>query len=169
MKKTIARLILLILLQLTSSGQLLAQDSTVAPGAFASDQPIEIVADRLEGDQHLGNVKFFGNVAAKQGDVTIYAEEFDIYYQPDSREMEKIIARTGVRIVQGERIATAELAVYYNQQGKIVLTGSPKVHQGQDLVAGDEITVFLNEERSVVTGKEGGRVNAVFHPQGEKP
>ncbi len=97
------------------------------------------------------------------------AEEFDIYYQPDSREMEKIIARTGVRIVQGERVATAELAVYYNQQGKVILTGSLKDHQGQDLVAGDEITVFLNEERSVVTGKEGGRVNAVFHPQGEKP
>jgi lipopolysaccharide export system protein LptA len=169
MKKTIARLILLILLQLASADQLLAQNSAVEPGAFASDQPIEIVADRLEGNQQLGNVKFFGNVVAKQGDVTIYAEEFDIYYQPDSREMEKIIARTGVRIVQGERVATAEQAVYYNKQGKVILTGSPKVHQGQDLVEGDEITVFLNEERSVVTGKEGGRVNAVFHPQGEKP
>ncbi|MEJ2200897.1 MAG: LptA/OstA family protein, partial [Desulfuromonadaceae bacterium] len=72
-------------------------------------------------------------------------------------------------IVQGERVATAEQAVYFSKEGQIVLTGSPEVHQGQDLIQGDEITFFLNEERSIVTGQKGGRVTAVFRSQGSKP
>lgn len=169
MNNVIYRLVLLALLLFGCCSPLLAQTPPSTLESLASDEPIEIVADRLEGDQQLGNAKFFGNVVAKQGDVTIYAEELSIYFQPDNRETEKIVAHTKVRIVQGERVATAEQAVYFSKEGQIVLTGSPEVHQGQDLIQGDEITFFLNEERSIVTGQKGGRVTAVFRSQGSKP
>lgn len=145
-----------------------AEEKKTGLAGYSSTEPIEIASDRLEGDDRAGFAKFIGNVIAKQGNATIYAEEVTIHYQTgDRREVEKVVAVGGVRIVQGERIATGEHAVFLNREGKVVLTGSPKVHQGQDSVRGDEITVFLNEERSVVTSKTGGRVNAVFHPQGK--
>ncbi|WP_432821093.1 lipopolysaccharide transport periplasmic protein LptA [Trichloromonas sp.] len=167
MKKMILHIVLLLVLSCAGMVSVQAEEKS-APGRYSSDQPIEIASDRLEGNDQAGNAKFSGNVVAKQGDVTIYAEELHIYYQSGSRGIDKVIALNGVRIVQGERIATGDKAVFFNQQGKVVLSGGPKVHQGKDFIQGDEITVFLNEERSVVTGKEGGRVNAVFHPQGDK-
>lgn len=143
-----------------------AEEGKTALAKYSGSEPIKIASDRLEGDDRAGYAKFIGNVVAEQGNATIYADEITIYYQTgDQREIEKIVAVHGVRIIQGERIATGDKAVFFNREGKIVLTGSPKVHQGQDSVQGDEITVFLNEERSLVTGKEGGRVNAVFHPK----
>jgi lipopolysaccharide export system protein LptA len=167
MNKIVLHILLLLVLSFSVTTSVLAEEKS-ALGSYSSEQPIEIASDRLEGNDQTGNAKFSGNVVAKQGEVTIYAEELSIYYQSGSRDIEKIVALNGVRIVQGERTATGDKAIFFNQQGKVVLSGSPKVHQGQDFVQGDEITVFLNEERSVVTGKEGGRVNAVFHPQGDK-
>ncbi len=167
MIKMMLHLVLLVTLSFGMISSVLAEEKA-AKASYAADQPIEVASDRLEGNDQAGNAKFSGNVVAKQGDLTIYAEELIIYYQTGSRDVDKVVAQNGVRIVQGARIATGDKAVFYNQQGKVVLSGSPKVHQGQDFVQGDEITVFLNEDRSVVTGKEGGRVNAVFHPQGEK-
>ncbi len=166
MKKMLWHIVLLLVLSFSAAASGLAEENS-ALDSYSSDQPIEIASDRLEGNDQAGNAKFSGNVVAKQGDVTIYAEELSILYQSGSRDIEKIIALNGVRIVQGERTATGNKAIFFNQQGKVVLSGNPKVHQGQDFVQGDEITVFLNEERSVVTGKDGGRVNAVFHPQGD--
>jgi lipopolysaccharide export system protein LptA len=166
MKKNVLHIVLLLVLSFSVTTFGLAEEPS-ALGNYSSEEPIEIASDRLEGNDQTGSAKFSGSVVAKQGNVTIYAEELSIYYQSGSRDIEKIVALNGVRIVQGERTATGNKAIFFNQQGKVVLSGSPKVHQGQDFIQGDEITVFLNEERSVVTGKEGGRVNAVFHPQGE--
>jgi len=157
MKKMVLHIALLLVLSVGMIASGRAEEKS-ALGSYSSDQPIEIASDRLEGNDQDGSAKFSGNVVAKQGDVTIYAEELTIYYQSGKRDIEKVVALNGVRIVQGERIATGNKAVFFNQQGKVVLSGGPKVQQGQDFVQGDEITVFLNEERSVVTGKEGGRV-----------
>lgn len=160
------RLTFLTILTLSLASFCGAEEGKAGLAKYSGSEPIEIASDRLEGDDRAGFAKFIGNVVAKQGDATIYAEEITIQYQSGGkREIDKIVAVHGVRIVQGERIATGDKAVFFNREGKVVLTGSPKVHQGQDSVQGDEITVFLNEERSLVTGKEGGRVNAVFHPK----
>lgn len=133
---------------------------------YASDQPIEITADRLEGDDQAGRATFSGAVVARQADVTIYAGKLTVFYPAGQREIDRVEAYGAVRIVQGEKVATGEKAVFFNKEGRVVLSGNPKVHQGQDFVQGEEITVYLNEERSVVTGGSNGRVNATFHPQG---
>jgi lipopolysaccharide export system protein LptA len=64
-------------------------------------------------------------------------------------------------------VATGSKAVFYQAEERIVLSGSPKVIDGENSVQGDEITLYLNDKRSVVTGGAGGRVNAVFTPKSE--
>lgn len=132
------------------------------------DKPIYITSDRLEADDAVNQVKFEGEVVAKQGDVVIYADRMTVFYRPEDREVERVEALRNVRIVQGTKVATGQKGVYFRNEGRIVLTGSPKVHQGEDFVEGDEITVFLGEERSIVSSEGGSRVNAVFHPKEQK-
>ena len=140
--------------------------SVPAGKGFSSDQPIDIRSDSLEADDAKRQVRFLGNVVARQGDLTIYAQEVAIFYAEGAGEIDRIEAYGDVRIVQGDKVATGRQGVFFNREGKIVLTGSPRLNQGENHITGAEVTVFLNEERSVVRGQEGGRVNAVFHPKG---
>lgn len=163
MLRQIAHLLLLCLL--------LAAPVSAAdvPGSgVGSDQPIDIRSDRLEANEAKKQMRFVGDVVATQGDLTIYAKELTLYYSEESGEVDRVEAIGDVRIVQGEKVATGQKGVFYNREAKIVLTGAPRVNQGEDFISGEKITVFLNEERSEVSGQEGGRVNAVFHPKGEK-
>ncbi len=131
-------------------------------------QPIDITADRLEADDAARKILFLGHVVAKQGEMTLYAREMTVFLQQEGEGIERIEAAGDVRIVQGERVATGEKGVYLQREGKITLTGNAQVHQGKDIVAGDEIVVFLQEEKSIVKSKEGSRVRATFHPQDKK-
>jgi lipopolysaccharide export system protein LptA len=107
-------------------------------------------------------------VVARQGEVVIYSAVLTIFYSEGSKEIDRVEADRDVRIVQGDRVATGEKAVFYHADGRIVLTGNAKVHQGADFVEGDVITVLLGEEKSFVQGREGSRVNAVLHPKEEQ-
>jgi len=133
------------------------------------DLPLEVTSDRLEADETAHRVTFYGQVVARQGEVVIYAEILSIFYAGNTREVARIVAENDVRIVQGSRVVTGGRAEYDNQTGIIELTGQPKVHQGKDAVSGDKITVYLNEEKSVISSKDGSRVNALFHPNEAKP
>ena len=137
-------------------------------GQASTDQPIDIRSDRLEANDAEKQMRFLGNVVARQGDLTIYAQEITIFYSEGAGDIDRVEALRDVRIVQGEKVATGQKGVFFNREAKIVLTGSPRINQGQDFISGEQITVFLNEERSVVSGQDGGRVNAVFHPKGQK-
>lgn len=126
--------------------------------------PIKIVSDRLEADDLARKVKFIGHVIVRRGDVTLYAQEVLVTYLQGKGDIEEIIASGEVRIIQNERIATAERAILYQKESKIVLTGSARLLQGKDSIDGEEITVFINEEKSIIKAEQGGRVQAIFHP-----
>jgi len=132
-------------------------------------QPLEVTSTTLEADNQAGTAVFSGDVVARQGDVTIYAGRMTIQYDNQAREVRRIVAEQDVRIVQGERLATAQRAEYDQASGEIVLTGEPRVHQGKNEVSGEKITVFIDQDKSIVTGNGNSRVNAVFHPGEKQP
>ena len=65
-------------------------------------------------------------------------------------------------------MATAEKAVYYQKDEKMVLTGNPVVKQGNDSIEGDRITIFLKENRNVVESSGDRKVRATIFPNSEK-
>ncbi|MGA7104857.1 MAG: lipopolysaccharide transport periplasmic protein LptA [Candidatus Deferrimicrobiaceae bacterium] len=140
------------------------------PGAWRSDeagrQPIEITADRLNADSGTESVTFEGNVVANQADVTLHADRLFAEYSRGQKAIEKITAEGNVRVVQGGKEARAAHAVFYNLEQRIVLSGGADLKQGENTLKGDTVTIYLRENRSVVTSGEGGRVRAVLHPQG---
>src|SRR5215471_13393511 len=82
---------------------------------------------------------------------------------PDTGRVQNIVAVGNVRIDQGARWAVGGQAVFDQGQRTLVLTQNPVLHDGPNVVAGDRVVVFLDENRSIV---EGGRkrVKAVLYP-----
>ncbi len=133
-----------------------------------SGLPVEITAQTLEAMQQQRQAIFTGEVVAKQGDMSLYCDKLVVYSLPDEDKIDRLEAFGQVRVVQLDRTATADRAVYRDQEGILVLIGNAKVHQGQNQVAGDEITVFLLEDRSLVKSGDDGRVRAIFFPKQEQ-
>ncbi|MFZ7112729.1 MAG: lipopolysaccharide transport periplasmic protein LptA [Desulfatiglandales bacterium] len=140
-------------------------------------QSIVINADALEINDADKIVSFFGNVDAVKGNFRIKAEKMTLYYlgnatngAPAGNEtrIEKIVATGDVQIFREEGgEATAQEAIYYQGEEKVILTGNPKLKQGADFVEGSRVILFLDEKRSVVEGTEGNKVRAVLSPEGK--
>ncbi|WP_052464867.1 lipopolysaccharide transport periplasmic protein LptA [Geoalkalibacter subterraneus] len=138
------------------------------PLGFSDKEPVKVTSESMEALSDPRRIFFTGDAVARQGDLTIEADQLRIFFDQNSEVIERIEAEGGVRIEQGNRVATGEHGVMHQQQAIIVLTGSPRITEGDDFVEGDEITVFLNENRSTVRGEGSSRVRAIFHPKDEK-
>lgn len=132
---------------------------------FASDKPVEITSRQLEADGVLREIRFIGNVVAKQGDVTLYAPKLILFYAKERKEIERMEAPSGLRVVQGARTAQGDRGLFLAKEEKIILTGAAKVTKGESYLEGDEIVFFLNGEKSICKSREGGQVKAVFYPK----
>jgi lipopolysaccharide export system protein LptA len=144
-----------------------APSFAAAQGKDSGGQPIVIKSNELQADTKARTATFVGKVVAKQDTITIHTDRLVVRYAEKGSDVEKVEAFGNVRIVQENRIGTAQHAVYYTKEGKIVLTGSPKVAQGKDMVSGNEITYFVNEDKSLVTGTPEARVEMVIYPKGK--
>ena len=135
------------------------------------NQHITIHSDLLEGDTRKNIVRFTGNVVAKRGDVTICADSVAVLYDKTKKDVREIIAEGNVNITQRDRIATGEKAFFVNSEDTIILTGHPRLREGNNEISGGKITLFLAEDRGVVEGDGETRVNATIHTEkkeGEK-
>lgn len=129
-------------------------------------EPIQVSADRLEADLLQNRVVFSGKVTARQGDVAIHARSMTVVYVTgDKGDVERAEFDGDVRIVQNERVATADRGLFLNREGQVILSGHAEVRESGSSVSGDEIVYYLNESRSVISGEEDSRVNAVFRPR----
>lgn len=139
---------------------------------------ITVRSNSLEVDNKKRIVTFSENVEAKTPDFTIHCQKMLVHYFDKSSlqysgkeeiEIDKIIATGDVKINRSEGgVATAEKAVYYRNDEKVILTGNPMVRQGNDFLEGSKITLFLKEKRSIVEGSENRKIRAVLFPKGKK-
>ncbi len=158
---------------------LFAQSQSPLPSRSGREAsaPIHIASDRMTADQKRRSVVFEGHVTVQQGAMTITAEKLTVYGVEKEKgsttksgtvtgdQIDRIEVEGNVVISEGDRVATAKKAVLYNKEQKIVLMGEPVLVQGMDRVQGDLITLYLEEQRSVVEGRSGNPVQAIFHPK----
>jgi len=169
----------LLALSLTWSGLVTAQAAETQKALTKTDNPgavpMVIKSNTLEVNDALRIVTFSGEVDARKDDFTILCSKMLVYYEklPEQKEgeaggtkIDKIVASGDVRISRAEGgVATADEAVYYQLDEKLVLTGRPVVKQGNDFVEGDRITIFLKENRSVVESAKDNKVKATIFPR----
>lgn len=137
-----------------------------------SNAPIVIDADRLEAFKKDGLVVFTGNVIAKQDNSVQTADRMEVYLDDKSERVLRIISTGNVKIVTEDcRTGTARRAEYYDDDQRMLLIGDAKVWQEDNVVTGEEIELFLADDRSTVKAGPQGRVKSVFYPKRdeEKP
>jgi len=153
-----------------------------AVAAEKADPPISIEANRMISQEKDNIVIFLGKVDARQGNLTIRAEEMTVYYsnnkpktagaQADkpTNKVDKLICKKNVKVNQGDWLGTGDRMDYFAPERKVVLQGNAKAWQGQNMVTGKTITYYLDQKRSVVEQdtKSNGRVRAVIHPEAKK-
>ncbi len=145
------------------------------------DEPIQIVSDRLDAYQEKRMVVFSGNAVATQGLRTIKADTLTIFYKEDKEKekkgagrtatsdgevgnLERVEAKGHVTITELNRIVTGDDAVFEQDIQKITMTGNAVLREGTNVVRGDKVTVFLNENRGVVESAQNRRVTATIYP-----
>jgi lipopolysaccharide export system protein LptA len=157
---------------------LVQPESLVKGNEEAAQQPIVIKSNNVEINNGLKVVTFSGDVNAKNNDFAIDCDRMLIYYLnvpadqktgENKNNIDKIVATGQVRINRTKGgLATADKATYYKEDEKLVLTGNPEVKQGNDLVKGEQITIFLKEDRSVVEGSQDNKVSVTIFPKHEE-
>ena len=133
-------------------------------GFTASRAPIDITSDTVEADQKTNTVTFKGNVIAKQEDTTLYANTLVVNYDPNTKKLKEIVAVGNVKVVQLDRRATGQKATFDQDSNKVILDGDAVVREGTNVVRGERITFYVEEERSVVEPGKGGRVSTSITP-----
>ncbi|MDR1397116.1 MAG: hypothetical protein LBJ14_05235 [Desulfarculales bacterium] len=165
---------------------LLAEAAVAAPDAVSEisrNDPIHVIADRLEVDNSQQVANFIGSVKAVQGDVTIVCDRMEVYYEsknrPDAENGEAppnaimdnggsirtVVALGHVKITQGNRIGVGRKATYWAGSRKILLEGQATLWRGPNQVSGEQVTVYLDENQSVVESRPGRRVSVTIFPE----
>jgi len=132
-----------------------------------SSYPIEITSDSVETFTKENLILFKGNVMARQKDMVIYADSLEAVIIEDGKGIEKVIADGRVKIQQGVRVASCQKAIFYNLDKRVVLTGDPKVWEGDNIVSGEEIIFDIEQNRVEVKGGASGRGKVRIIPQEE--
>jgi lipopolysaccharide export system protein LptA len=169
MSKHLFSFLILFLVHLSSPTHSLAEIQDYNATQQNKNQ-ITIVSNTLEIDDQHNRVTFTGNVNAQGDEFEITCQKLDLYYHQQKQgeqekpkiDIKRIVATGTVKILRAEGgSASAETAIYFQDEDKIVLTGNPKIKQENDFVEGTKITLFLKEKKSIVEGSEGNQVKAV--------
>jgi outer membrane protein assembly factor BamD len=129
-----------------------------------TSQAIDITSDKVEVNWKENLIIFKGNAIARQKDIVIYADSLEAVIIEDGKGIDRVIAGGNVKIQQGLRVASCQKAVFYNLEQKVVLTGEPKVSEGDNIVSGDEIIFDIEKNRVEVKGGPSGRGKAKIQP-----
>jgi lipopolysaccharide export system protein LptA len=133
-------------------------------GFKAGDAPIDITSDTVEADQKQNRVTFKGNVIAKQGDLTLYTNSLVVLYDQTAKKIKEIRGIGNVKIVQLDRRVTSHQATFNQEENKVVLEGDAVIREGENVVRGERVTYYINEEKAVVEGDGKGRVTTRITP-----
>jgi lipopolysaccharide export system protein LptA len=132
-------------------------------------QPVTVDADRMERYGKESLIIFVGNVVARQNNSVQFADRMEVYLDEKGDRILRTISTGSVRIITRDcKTGTAKRAEYYDLEQRMVLIGSARVWQEDNVVSGDVITIFLAQDRSVVQSGKQERVKAVFYSKDDK-
>lgn len=154
-------------LQITSPAARAAEERTPSGqsrGLFADkDTPLVITADTMELQRRKDTIIYRGNVLVEREDVRIASDVLSARYDPDDGVLKSVVAEGKVRVSHGGREMTGDKAVFDGLKETITVSGNTVVREGRNSISGDRITIYINEDRSVVENTQG-RVKAVLFP-----
>ncbi|MGC9006762.1 MAG: lipopolysaccharide transport periplasmic protein LptA [Sulfurihydrogenibium sp.] len=126
-------------------------------------EPIVINADKLEYNNKERLAIYSGNVDVKKGNFNLKADVVKIYLD-DKGDVSKIYAIGNVYFQKENKWGKSKEGEYYKDKNLIILKGNAEVHQDDNVVEGDEIQYYVDEERAIAISKSN-RVRSVLFPK----
>ena len=122
---------------------------------------LDVTSEQMTFDRDTHTFIFEEKVRVRRCSLTIDCDRLRVIRDADENKIKHVIATGNVRFQDGTRHAVAERADYFEADQKLVLVGNPRAWDSaeQNELMGNEIIVFLEEERILV---KGARVR--FHP-----
>ena len=133
-------------------------DVTITEG----DENVTVItSDKLTFDHRKQYAVFEGNVVVQDPELELTARTLTVRFDDDG-QLSSIRAEGDVVMSQSDKQATARLAAYDVESGKIVLSGKPRVARGRDVLEGEVITFWRDENRMVCEPK----ARLMIYPEG---
>jgi lipopolysaccharide export system protein LptA len=148
---------------------LIAMAFSLTTFAKSGSVPTMIEADELIYSQKENKAIYKGNVVVKRGDLTIYANRMDVYFNKNG-DIEKIVAIGNVRIYKApNREGRGDKAIYVKATDTITLIGNAYLKQGKNIVEGEKVVYYISKEITEVKGAKKRRVKTIiFETQKKK-
>ena len=121
-----------------------------APASLeAADDVTVITSTRLTFDYKKKYALFEEQVVVMDPQMQMTADRLTVHFD-EAGKATAIKAEGNVKLTQSDKTAQAQVASYDVESGKIVLAGSPRVMRGRDILEGDVITFWRDENRMIV-------------------
>jgi lipopolysaccharide export system protein LptA len=142
----------------------------------------QITSDRITYTANNLQVVFLNAVHVRRPDFELWTDKLTIYLKPSTEkqetaeggtptgmaagDIERMVAEGNVRITSEGGVGTSAQATYTTANGLLVMSGSPKLMDKENMITGDVIRYYMNENRSEVISGHGKQVEAVFTTSG---
>lgn len=138
------RMVILALLGLAWSA---AAGETTEPAKAAEDTNSTVITStQLSFDQQKRQAVFDGNVVVTDREIKIMADRLKVFFTEDNK-VDRIEAEGSVTIVRNDLKATGDKATYDMKEGKMQLTGNPRIQRDQDTLTGETVTLWRNSKK----------------------
>lgn len=120
-----------------------------------SDAPIDVASDRLEVRDADNQAVFSGNVAIRQGGMTLDANSVTVFYKSGtgtSPEISRIDAQGAVKLLTATETASGRYGIYDVTAKTITLVGNVELTQGGSVLHGQRLAIDMTSGRSTLDG-----------------
>ncbi|MBI5848320.1 MAG: hypothetical protein HZB31_10315 [Nitrospirae bacterium] len=115
--------------------------------------PVTVTSETLTADNQAHTALFEKNVDAKTSEMTMSADWMLVHYTDPGGDITKIESKGNVKVQKEDKVMTSQEATYFAESPeRIVFSGSPRAFDGQNVVSGNRITYFVDDDRSFVEG-----------------
>ncbi len=121
----------------------------------STNAPIDVAADRMEVRDTQNQAIFSGNVAIRQGGMTLDADSVTIFYKRGTGtnpEISRIDAQGSVKLVTASETASGRYGIYDVVAKTITLVGNVELTQGGSVLRGQRLAIDLASGRSTLDG-----------------
>jgi lipopolysaccharide export system protein LptA len=146
---------------------LLAVGPAVAQGVrnHDSNAPVDVGADRIEVQDRNNRAIFSGNVAARQGNLSLNSARLIVVYANSGgrgTQIQRLEASGGVTVRSPTETARSQFAIYDLDRRLVTMIGGVVLDQGANHVQGARLVLDLDSHRAVVDGGGSTRVTGRF-------
>lgn len=140
-----------------------------AKAPTAAQAPVHVTCDDMVVQNKQQTARCEGHVRATRLALTLTCDRSLAHYDADGRIVD-LTCLGNVKVVEVDRVATGDKGVYVEADRVITLTGHAVVRQRDDVLTGEPILFYVDDDRVVAKGANlRGKTGDLPSPEGSAP